>query len=407
MTKKCLFSVMALILSAGFCVAKAQDQGSSRGNLSGVVYDSSKGTVAGAQVTITGPIGSLSQNTNEQGTFLFSTLIPGSYSVKVQKTGFKSAEFRNVEVLINKTTSIEAILETGEVSQIVEVTAASVTVDTSSSAIGADLADTFYQNIPVGRGVASLFYLSPGAVDGLQTGANNPSISGSSGLENSYVADGVSINDPAFGGLGVWSRSYGALGSGINLSFVKEVQVKTGGFEPQYGHASGGIVQIVTKTGGTKFFGELSGYAKSRAMQVTPANADDPQFATTSLFGRVLETANFEADAELGGYVPVRGLRDRLFFFGNFNPSFNHQYASPAVGSGLLVNYGGTKGVVDRITNSKDYAGKLTFKISTSHTLESSIFGDPAYTNHVPWSTLNAPNPTVNSQWSYGTRNWT
>ena len=86
----------------------------------------------------------------------------------------------------------------------------------------------------------------------MATGNSNPAISGSSGLENLYVADGVSINDPAFGGLGVWSRSYGALGSGINLSFVKEVQVKTGGFEPQYGHASGGIVQIVTKSGSTR-----------------------------------------------------------------------------------------------------------------------------------------------------------
>ena len=308
MTKKCLFSVMALILSAGFCVDKAQDQGSARGNLSGVVYDSSKGTVAGAQVTITGPIGSLSQNTNEQGTFLFSTLIPGSYSVKVQKTGFKSAEFKHVEVLINKTTSIEAILETGEVSQVIEVNAANVTVDTSSSAIGADLADTFYQNIPVQRGVSSLFYLSPGAVDGLQTGGNNPSISGSSGLENAYIADGVSINDPAFGGLGVWARSYGALGSGINLSFVKEVQVKTGGFEPQYGHASGGIVQIVTKSGGTKTYGEVAGFFKARGMQATPANADD--FQTQTLFGRRLGTASYEGSAELGGYVPLPGLRN-------------------------------------------------------------------------------------------------
>ena len=384
----------------------AQDQSSARGNLGGLVYDSTKSLVPGAQVTITGPIGSLTQTTTGEGSFLFSTLIPGNYAIKVQKTGFKVANIKSAEVLINKTMSVEVILETGQVTETVEVSAASVTVDTSASSLNSEFADTFYQNIPVQRGVASLFYLSPGAVDGLQTGTNNPSISGSSGLENSYVADGVSINDPAFGGLGVWARSYGALGSGINLSFVKEVQIKTGGFEPQYGHASGGIVQIVTKTGGTKFFGELSGYVKGRAMQVIPANADDPQFATTSLFGRILETANYEADAELGGYVPVRGLRDRLFFFGNFNPSFNHQYASPAAGSGLLVNYGGTQGVVDRITNSKDYAGKLTFKISTSHTLESSIFGDPAYTNHVPWATLNAQNSTVNSQWSYGTRNW-
>src|SRR6202163_1937944 len=245
----------------------AQDQGAARGNLSGIVYDASKASVPGAQVTITGPIGSLSQSTTEQGSFLFSTLIPGIYAVKVQKTGFKVASVKSAEIQINKTTSIEVILETGQVSETVEVSAATVTVDTSSSAVTADISDTFFQNIPVQRGVANLFYLSPGAVDGIQTGGNNPSISGSSGLENSYIADGVSINDPAFGGLGVWSRVYGPLGTGINLSFVKEVQIKTGGFEPQYGHVSGGIVQLVTKSGGTKFFGTVGGDFNNRAMQ--------------------------------------------------------------------------------------------------------------------------------------------
>jgi len=238
--------------------ATAQDQGAARGNLGGIVYDASKASVPGAQVTITGPIGSLSQSTTDQGSFLFPTLIPGIYSVKVQKPGFKVASVKSAEVQINKTTSIEVILETGQVSETVEVSAATVTVDTSTSAVTADISDTFFQNIPVQRGVANLFYLSPGAVDGIQTGSNNPSISGSSGLENSYVADGVSINDPAFGGLGVWARSYGALGSGINQSFVKEVQIKTGGFEPQYGHASGGIVQIVTKSGSTKTMAKLA-----------------------------------------------------------------------------------------------------------------------------------------------------
>src|SRR5438552_2012748 len=268
MKSKWLVISLALVFSgvASFS-AFAQDQSSARGNLSGLVYDSTKALVPGAQVTITGPIGSLTQTTTEEGSFLFSTLIPGMYSIKVQKSGFKVANIKSAEVLINKTTSVEVILEAGEITQTVEVSAASVTVDTSSSSLNSEFADTLYQNIPIQRGVSSLFYLSPGAVDGQQTGSNNPSISGSSGLENSYIADGVSINDPAFGGLGVWSRSYGALGSGINLTFVKEVQVKTGGFEPQYGHASGGIVQIVTKSGGTKTHGEISAYVKSFGMQ--------------------------------------------------------------------------------------------------------------------------------------------
>src|SRR6266436_3668503 len=387
---------------------EAQDQGAARGNLSGIVYDASKASVPGAQVTITGPIGSLSQSTTDQGSFLFSTLIPGIYSVKVQKPGFKVASVKSAEVQINKTTSIEVILETGQVSETVEVSAATVTVDTSTSAVTADISDTFFQNIPVQRGVANLFYLSPGAVDGIQTGSNNPSISGSSGLENSYVADGVSINDPAFGGLGVWARSYGALGSGINQSFVKEVQIKTGGFEPQYGHASGGIVQIVTKSGSTKTHGEIGGYFHPLGMQTTPLNADDPQFGTVNKFGRYLGNANYEGDAELGGYVPIGKLRDHLFYFGNFNPSVNNQFVAPAVlsdgtPSGLFTAYNGR---LQRTKTSYDYAGKLTFKINDRQTVESSVFGDPSHTNNVPWATLNATDKTVNSKWDYGTRNW-
>lgn len=393
---------LALILASSSPVV-AQDQSAARGNLSGLVYDSSKALVPGAQVTITGPIGSLTQNTNEDGAFLFSTLIPGNYSIKVQKAGFRVASIKSAEVLINKTTSIEVILETGMISEVVEVSAATVTVDTSTSAVNTDLSDTFFQNIPVQRGVANLFYLSPGAVDGIQTGGNNPSISGSSGLENSYVADGVSINDPAFGGLGVWARSYGALGSGINQSFVKEVQIKTGGFEPQYGHASGGIVQIVTKSGGTATHGEVSGFFHALGMQTTPKNADDFTDSAASKFGRFLGNSTYEGDFELGGYVPLGKLKDRLFYFGNFNPSWNNQYVAPAANSPLFALYNGE---LQRSKTSYDYAAKLTWKINDRHTLESSVFGDPSHTNNVPWATLNAADKTVNSKWDYGTRNW-
>lgn len=404
MKNRSLCILLVLVFAGTSCLsAFAQDQSSARGNLSGLIYDSSKAVVPAAQVIITGPIGSLTQTTTEEGSFLFSTLIPGIYSIKVQKSGFKVANIKSAEVLINKTTSVEIILEAGQVSETVEVNAASVTVDTSTSAVTADIADTFFENIPVQRGVANLFYLSPGAVDGIQTGGNNPSISGSSGLENAYVADGVSINDPAFGGLGVWARSYGALGSGINQSFVKEVQVKTGGFEPQYGHASGGIVQIVTKSGGTKTHGEVAGYFRPQGMQTTPLNADDPQFGTVNKFGRYLGTAAYEGNAELGGYVPLGALKNHLFYFGNFNPSINHQYMAPAVGSGLFSLYNGQ---VDRTKTSYDYAGKLTFKLNDRQTFESSVFGDPSRTNNVPWSTLNATDKTVNSKWDYGTRNW-
>src|SRR6266478_5575497 len=381
----------------------AQDQSSARGNLSGLVYDATKALVPGAQVTVTGPIGSLTQNTTEEGAFLFSTLIPGNYSIKVQKTGFKVANIKTAEVLINKTTSVEVILETGQVSETVEVSAASLTVDTSATSVNSEFSDDFYSKLPLGRGVSSLFYLAPGVTSGGGTGRENPSSSGSTGLENLYVADGVSINDPAFGGIGVWSRAYGPLGTGINLSFVKEVQIKTGGFEPQYGHVSGGIIQLVTKSGGTKFFGTVGGYFNARPMQATYQSADDPKYSVTNLVGRRLDNANYEGDFELGGYVPVHGLKDRLFFFGTFNPSWNHAYYAPAITSGLFTL---TKGLVDRDTTRYDYAGKLTFKINNAHTVESSVSGDPSHTNPAAFATLNIDNLSANSKWDYGTRNW-
>ena len=400
---KWFYLLAACLLSLSLGVGTwAQDQSSARGNLSGVVLDASKATVPGAQVTITGPIGNLSQTTNDQGTFLFSTLIPGFYSIKVQKAGFKIASVAATEVLINKTTSIEVVLETGEVTQTVEVSAATVTVDTSAASVNSEFSDSFYSKIPLGRGVSSLFYLAPGVTSGLGTGAENPSISGSSGLENLYVADGVSVNDPAFGGIGVWSRTYGALGTGINLSFVKEVQIKTGGFEPQYGHVSGGIIQLVTKSGGTKFFGTIGGYFNSRWMQDTYQNADDPKFAVTNLVGSRLENANYEGDFELGGYVPVHGLRDRLFFFGTFNPSQNHAYFQPVLGTGLFA----ASPLIDRNTTRYDYAAKLTFKLNDRHTIESTVSGDPSHTNPTAFSTLNSDNASANSKWNYGTRNW-
>jgi hypothetical protein len=399
------------VLTLGVAVhpsASAQDQSSARGNLGGLVYDTTKAVVPGAEVTITGPIGSLTQTTTQEGSFLFSTLIPGMYSIKVQKPGFKVANVKSAEVLINKTTGVEVTLEAGEVTQTVEVSAATVTVDTSSSSVNTGIADSFYQNIPVQRNVAGLFYLAPGAVDGQGTGGNNPSISGSTGLENAYIADGVSISDPAFGGLGVWSRSYGALGSGINLSFVKEVQVKSGGFEPQYGHASGGIVQIVTKSGGTETHGVVGGFYRGKWQQALQANGDD--FGLVNQFGRFTRDAAYEGDFELGGYVPLAKLKNKLFYFGTFNPSWAHHYVAPAAGdpntgavtSGLFTIYNGS---LDRQITSYDYAGKLTYRLGNGHTLEGSVFGDPSHTNSVPWATLNAPDTTVNSKWDFGTRN--
>src|SRR4051794_1399664 len=267
----------------------AQNESAVRGNLSGVVIDTSGAVVPGAKVVITGPIGTRDVTTDNAGYFALPLLSPGTYSIRVEKQGFRTADVRGVEVVVSKTSSVSINLQPGGSNEVVEVSAAAVTVDTTSTAIGTNLNDTFYSRVPVARNVTGLFYASPGVTSGGGTGAGNPSISGGSGLENQYVADGVNITDAGFGGIGVYTRVYGSLSTGINLSFVKEVQVKTGGYEPQYGKSTGGVVQIVTKSGSNAFHGGISGFFGPQQFEAERLNPD--------FFGRLNQTGTFDHES--------------------------------------------------------------------------------------------------------------
>jgi hypothetical protein len=414
-------AVFALAVFASGSLS-AQNQGATRGNLGGTVFDATKAVVPDATVTIIGPIGTQIQSTNAQGAFLFSALIPGFYSVKVEKSGFAITTVPGVEVLINNKASVDVTLQTATVTAQVEVTATSVaTVDTGSTSVNSDLSDALYNNIPIQRNVSSIIMLAPGAVSGLGTSQSlspntthtvvgspasysNPSISGASGLENLYVADGVVLNDPSYGGIGGFSTVYGPLGVGITPAFVKEEEVKTAGFEPQYGHATGGVIQIVTKSGSDQMHGTIGAYFETPGMQTAFLNKDD--FQATNELGRQLRNGEYEGDVELGGYVPH--FKNHLYYFGAFDPTSFEDFEAPAIGS-LLHTYGLYTlyhGQVDRKTTTLAYAGKLTYRINDNINVESSVFGDPSHMAAVPYSTLTADNASGNSSFNYGTRNW-
>lgn len=381
------------------CVQMFAQESTVRGNLSGVVVDSTGAVVPAATATLTGPTGTKTATTDNEGRFLFPTLTLGMYSVRVEKAGFKNAEAKGLEVTVGKTASITVTLQPGAASETVEVTGTATTVDTSSTAVGASLPDTFYQQLPVARNVSSLFYIAPGAADSGGAGRSNPSISGASGLENLYVADGVNITDSAFGGLGVFTRRQGSIGSGINLSFIKEVNVKTSAFEPQYGQADGGIVQLVTKSGTNHLHGEIGAYMAPHATEARYLQTDAVRVNKNGFFfGR----SGYDVDGELGG--PVPGLKDHLFFFGSFDPTWNQQFLGAAKGSGLQTLFPNGLTYFGRVYN---YAGKLTWKINDNHQIESSVFGDPTNTNTTELDySLNTPNDTAMSRLHYGTRNW-
>jgi hypothetical protein len=300
----------------------------------------------------------------------------------------------------------------------VEVSATAVAVDTTSTAVSSNLTDSFYESVPVSRSVTGLFYAAPGVASGGGTGTANPSIAGGTGLENNYVADGVSITDGGFGGIGVYSRLYGSLSTGINLSFVKEVQVKTSGFEAQYGKSTGGIVQIVTKSGSNSFHGQIAGFIAPQNFEATRSQVDDfgagGSQARFNLQGKILHESQYDVDGELGGYVP--GFKNHLFFFGSFNPQWNKdynqfaQFPNPSdTGTGGTVP-GGTQtklGNFEVPVHVYSYAGKLTWRVNDRHQFEGSVFGDPTYGQNTA-NGNNGPQTasiTTFDKLQYGTRN--
>lgn len=392
MLKRVFWFVLVLCLGATAVFAQ---ESATTGSIGGRVVDASGAAVTNATVTIIGPTNTRTANTNDEGVFEVSGLIPGLYDVKVETQGFKTATANKVEVFVGKQSALSLKLEPGLATETVEVTAAAAT-DLSSTAVGSNLSNSLFQNIPVQRSVSSLFYLAPGTTDSLGGGRDNPSISGGSALDNLYVADGVNITDSAFGGIGTFSRSYGPLGTGINTSFVKEVQVKTGGFEPQYGQSTGGIVNIITQSGSNAYHGALYGYARPNAFEATRKQRD--AFSVNKV-GETRAQENYDVGADFGGYVP--GAKDKLFFFGSFNPTVRRDIVIGAQGSGIR-NILGQHAQRYRTLN---YAGKIDWNINSSNTLAFSIFGDPTKTNKSSFSSLNIDNTTATSKLDFGTRN--
>ena len=393
----------------------AQELSSVKGGLSGVVADSTGAAIPGATLTITGPADTRTVTSDESGHFSVGNLTPGLYQIKVQKEGFKIDEAKNVEVVINRSSSVNLTLQPGTVAETVEVSASAVEVDTNSTAIGDNLTSTFYSQVPVARNVGSLFYVAPGAVNGGGTGNSNPSIGGATGLENQYIADGVSINDSGYGGLGVYSPSYGSLGTGINLSFIQEVQVKTGAFEPKYGKANGGVIQIVTKSGGSSYHGALAAYFSpegfSSAYRVADNYRLDATNANSFQYGHIFSQPAFDASLELGGYIPIKSQKDKLFFFGAFNPGVNKtNWIAPNVPFSSAVY---AHGPFNTAITAYNWAGKLTYKVTDATSVEASAFGDPsssnygygiAYTSPYGHPNLQLKNTTAFSRWDFGGR---
>lgn len=347
------FGLSALLMSFALFAGSALGQTSTTGSIEGTVTDSQGASVPGIAVKVTSPnlISAQTATTDSNGRYKVLNLPPGRYSVSVEADkGFAKFEKNDVEVNLSRTTSMEVQLQPAGASATVTVTdTAGAAVDVNGTTTGSNVSSDQFSNFPTQRTVQGLYTIAPTATrSGLRdaTGRDrDPSVAGASGPENNYILDGVNTTDPAFGG------------SGANLpfEFVQEVEIKTGAYGPEYGRSTGGIFNVITKSGGNQFHGDLFGYGTTKGLVRDVKNFPFTGSAATGF-----------SEADIGGDIGGPIVKDKLWFFGAFNPQKRSNY--------YLTQTFHTP--VSNDVTIPFYAGKITWAVNSKNTFTASTFGD-------------------------------
>jgi outer membrane receptor protein involved in Fe transport len=346
--KKVFMFVLAMTLA--MFATSAMAQSSTTGSIEGMVSDPNGAAVKGATVSVTSPnlISPQTATTGDDGRYQIPALPPGTYKVIVEASGFGKYEKDGVAVNLGRTSSVDPQLGLGTATATVTVTGGAA-VDVAANTTGTNVSTDQFSNFPTQRTVQGLYTIAPTVTrSGLRdaTGRDrDPSVAGSSGPENNYILDGVNTTDPAFGG------------SGANLpfEFVQEVEIKTGAYGAEYGKSTGGIFNVITKSGTNEFHGDLFGYGTTKGLVRSVKN-----FSFTG------SSANGFSETDLGGDIGGPIIKEKLWFFGAFNPQ-------------RRTNFYLTQTFFAPVQNKVTipfYAGKLTYAINSKNTLTASTFGD-------------------------------
>ncbi len=294
---------------------------STTGTLRGQVLDPTGAVVPNARVTVTNKDTgvSLTIETTSAGTYYFPSVLPGGYAVTVEIAGFKKFVKSDVPVLANQDNVADAKLEIGTTTETIEVSAASVPIQTSSSTINnvfnaSDLAD-----VPVAAGTLNnsplnLAVLAPNVVaqPGGVTGIGG-SVGGARPRENNFVVDGVDDNN-----LGVTGNN-----STVIPDAMAEFNLLTNQFSAEYGHSSGGQFILVTKTGTNNWHGSGEWYAQNKNF-----NSVD-QLTKSAISGGTIPGQPDYDNNRFGGTVGGPVVKDKLFIFGAYEYTTLHGQGTP------------------------------------------------------------------------------
>jgi TonB dependent receptor/Carboxypeptidase regulatory-like domain len=293
-------AVTVAVLAGGIRSAGAQT--TTTGAVQGVVTDESTGapmllvTVVAASPALQGQ---QSEFTDASGQFFLSNLPPGTYSF-VFIYGDAKVRRENITVSVGKLTKVNAkINQQSNPGEVITIKERAPTIDSGSTKQGTTLEQDYLTKVPQrGRTYDS----AAGAAAGAQADLYGVSFGGSTSVENNYVVDGINTT----------GLSFGTVGSPLLNNFIQEIEVITGGYNAEFGRATGGVVNVVTKTGSNEFHGSVWG-------QFVPLEATReslPNNGNAIVFD-VNHNKEFDFGFELGGPV----IKDRVWFYVGFAPT--------------------------------------------------------------------------------------
>jgi hypothetical protein len=245
---------VVLVFCALFMFTLTAPGQTSRGTVTGTVTDPNGAVIAGAQVTLISAQTKLSRVTtsNSEGIYRFEAVDPGTYSIKINSTGFGDAESTGIEVMANQTADIPVQLAPSGQRATVDVTTdAGQLIQSEAPVRGGNIDKVRITELPFsGRNPVALALTLPGvSTNRFGFGVGTFSVNGSRGRSNNFLIDGTENNDISVAGQGFQIT---------NPDAVQEVSVQTSNYDAEFGRAGGAVVNTITKSGTDNFHGSLA-----------------------------------------------------------------------------------------------------------------------------------------------------
>ena len=367
-----------VLITLGISLAASSGRAEVGGKITGVVKDQSGAVIAGATVAAVNTATGVNQTTktDDQGSYAFPVLPVGQYEIDVTADDFKPIKTKGLGVDINAALTVDVTLQLSEQDQSVTVTEGAAQVETSDTQLGQVIDSKQVTSIPLnGRSYTDLFAMQVGVTPLTTSGAGNSTSGGGFGTvpvagngdtgQFSINGQRESANGFTLNGVSVQETIGQQAGIIPNLDSIAQFRILTGNADAQYGNYSGGLISVVTKSGGNQFHGDAFEFLRNTALDAR--GFFDPARSTfqQNQFG-----------GTLGG--PIK--KDKVFFFADYQGQRTVQGVETGIVSvPSLANRAGVfsdsanslTGKVNGIFLAQMLAGRLGYAVTV---------GEPFYT---------------------------